>query len=160
VNRASAVRQTCNLPSFDPANDTVLRKAPLRTPAARPDPKRVLIVEDDAELRKMYRLALVLAGFDVREAGDGYDALVDFEQYPPDIVVLDLGLPRVDGLSVQAEIAARTITEHIPIVIVTGTRIDPRRVDVACVLFKPVRPDDLVDTVTRCLRGGAPRRPM
>jgi DNA-binding response OmpR family regulator len=116
----------------------------------------VLIVEDDAELRRMFRTALALAGYDVHEAGDGYHALAFVEQHTPDLIVLDLGLPRLDGLSVQAEIAAHARTHSIPIVIVTGQPIDLDHVSVACVLRKPVRPTELIDTVKRCLLVGVP----
>jgi len=108
-------------------------------------------VEDDVDLRRMFRTALALSGFSVLEAGDGYEALVMLEQHPPDLVVLDLGLPRVDGLSIQAEIAARVVTSKIPVIIVTGARLDLTHLDVACVLRKPIDLDELVRTVTRCL---------
>ena len=113
--------------------------------------KSILVVEDDVDLRRMFRTALALSGFSVLEAGDGYEALVMLEQHPPDLVVLDLGLPRVDGLSIQAEIAARVVTSQIPVIIVTGARLDLTHLDVACVLRKPIDLDELVRTVTRCL---------
>jgi DNA-binding response OmpR family regulator len=99
----------------------------------------------------MFRWILATSGFDVREAGDGYEALVLLEQHPPDLVVLDLGLPRVDGLSVQAEIAAQVLTRDIPVVIVTAAHLDLTHLDVACVLRKPVDADELLATVQRCL---------
>jgi DNA-binding response OmpR family regulator len=61
-------------------------------------------------------------------------------------------------MSVQQELAARTLTSRIPIVIVTGSDIDPSTLDVACVLRKPVMPDELVSTVKRCLRRRAGQR--
>lgn len=118
--------------------------------------KRILIVDDDADLRRMFRLALTVAGYEVEEAGDGLDALQLVENNPPDLVVLDLVLRSLDGLSVQQELAARAFTRHIPIVIVTGSTLDTTGVEVACVLRKPVMPDDLVRTVTACLASGAP----
>ena len=60
----------------------------------------VLVVEDDEDLRRMYRTALMLEGFYVYEAANGYDALSVLEQDATDLVVLDLKLPRIDGLSV------------------------------------------------------------
>ena len=118
--------------------------------------KRILIVEDNADLRRLFRTVLSLAGFDVEEAGDGLEALQLIENQPPDLVVLDLILRALDGVSVQQELAARAITSRIPIVIVTGSDIDTAALDVACVLRKPVMPDELVTTVKRCLRAGAP----
>jgi DNA-binding response OmpR family regulator len=117
--------------------------------------KRILIVEDDIDLRRMFKTALSLAGFDVDEAGDGLEALRIIETRPPDMVVLDLMLRALDGLSVQQELAARATTATIPIVIVTGSTIDTDRVPVACVLRKPVMPDELVRTVKQCLKAAA-----
>jgi len=124
---------------------------PERATGRRVERKLVLVVEDDVEVRRMFRTALMMADFAVREVGDGYDALVALEQHPPDLVVLDLGLPRLHGLTVQAEIAARVLTKHTPVVIVTGEQVDLTAVNVACVLRKPVLPELLVATVAKCL---------
>ena len=70
--------------------------------------------------------------------------------------MLDVGLPALDGLSVQQEIAAHAATRAIPIVIVTGSGLDLSQVDVNCVLRKPIGPDQLVETVRRCMASGAP----
>jgi DNA-binding response OmpR family regulator len=118
--------------------------------------KRILVVEDDADLRRLFRTALSIAGYHVEEAGDGLDALHLVENHPPDLVVLDLLLRALDGLSVQQELASRALTRRIPIVIVTGSGIDTSGLEVACVLRKPISPDELVRTVRQCLRSGAP----
>ncbi len=115
----------------------------------------MLVVEDDFALRRMYRTALALAGFEVIEADDGLSALHVLEQRKADIVVLDLMLPKLDGLTVQQEIAAQAQTRDIPIVIVTGSSLPLDDVNVPCILRKPVPPDDLVVAVRRCLASGA-----
>jgi DNA-binding response OmpR family regulator len=117
--------------------------------------KRVLVVEDDTDLRRMYRTALAMAGFQVEEAGDGLDALRMIENRAPDLVVLDLVLHALDGLSVQQELSASAMTSQIPIVIVTGSSIDTQAMEVACVLRKPIMPDELVRTVQHCMAHGA-----
>jgi DNA-binding response OmpR family regulator len=114
----------------------------------------ILVVEDDNDLRSVWKLALQLDGFDVEEAGDGITALRRLEEREPDLVVLDLGLPLLDGMSVQQEIAAQLVTRAIPIVIVTGSTEDLSHVDVSCILRKPVGPEQLVQTVRRCIRAG------
>ena len=116
--------------------------------------KRILIVEDDADLRRLFRMSLIVAGYDVEEASDGIEALQLVENRTPDLVVLDLVLRTLDGVSVQQELTSRSMTRHIPIVIVTGSSLDTDRLDVACVLRKPVMPDDLVRTVASCLASG------
>ena len=114
----------------------------------------VLIVEDDLALRRMYRVALAFAGFDVQEVGNGLDALRHIDADPPDAVILDLGLPLIDGFTVRQDIAAHALTRLIPIVVVTGSGDDLEWLDVACVLRKPVMPDKLVDAVRKCLASG------
>jgi DNA-binding response OmpR family regulator len=119
--------------------------------------KRILIVEDDADLRRMFRLTLSMSGYEIEEASDGIEALQCIENRPPDLVVLDLVLRVLDGVSVQQELAARAITSRIPIVVVTGSKIDTSSLDVACVLHKPLTPDELIKAVRHCLAIGAAR---
>ena len=115
----------------------------------------ILVVEDDEDLRRLFRTALVLAGYDVVEAGDGLEALLRIDQAPPDLVVLDIVLPRLSGIAVQQEIAAQAVTRQIPIVVITGSGMEPSEMQVACFLRKPVSPEQLVDVVEQCLHSGA-----
>lgn len=103
----------------------------------------------------MYRTALSLAGFAIIEAHDGLAALHVLEQRSADLVVLDLMLPTIDGLTVQQEIAGQAGTRDIPILIVTGSTLPLDHLNVPCILRKPVSPDDLVSAVRRCLASGA-----
>ena len=116
----------------------------------------ILVVEDDEDLRRLFRTALMLAGFDVIEAGDGLEALLRIDQSPPDLVVLDLVLPRLSGIAVQQEIAAQAVTRDIPVVVITGSALEPTGMHVACFLKKPVAPDHLVEVVRECLMAGRP----
>jgi DNA-binding response OmpR family regulator len=113
--------------------------------------RSALIVEDDDELRRMFRLALAFEGFQVFEARDGATALREIDQGPPDIIILDLGLPGVSGHDVVCELTSRAETSRIPIVVVTGAGDNLDHLDVACVLRKPITSDQLTDTVRRCL---------
>jgi DNA-binding response OmpR family regulator len=113
--------------------------------------RRILVVEDDGDLRHVYRLTLSFAGFQVQEAADAMDALRRLDTDPPDLIVLDLMLPDLSGLAVQQEVAAHAHTRHIPVVIVTGSDVDLDHVDVRCVLRKPITPEQLIETVRKCL---------
>ncbi len=110
----------------------------------------VLVVEDDADLRYLFRLSLTLAGFSVREASDGYQALVALDDDPPDVIVLDLGLPRVSGFTVLDEIKARDDASAPAVVVVTGLD-GVRRKDVT-ILRKPIETGTLVNAVRQTLR--------
>lgn len=119
----------------------------------------VLIVEDDDDLRRFYAATLEeLGGFTVRQTGDGVRALQSIDVDTPDLIVLNLELPTFRGLSVQQEIAARTHTRHVPIVVLTDSDADPGDLPVACVLRKPVAADRLVETVRSCIVNSGSRR--
>ena len=115
----------------------------------------ILVVEDDEDLRRLFRTALTLSGYDVEEAGDGLEALQKIDYSLPDLVVLDVILPEVSGLVVQQEIAAHMVNRDIPIVFITGSALDQSEVGSACLLRKPVTPDRLVNTVRSCLAAGS-----
>lgn len=118
--------------------------------------RMILIVEDDEDLRRLFRTTLILEGYDVTEAGDGFEALQRIDDSPPDLVVLDLLLPRLSGVVVHQEIAAQALTREIPVVVITGSSMQPDEMtDVACFLRKPVTPDRLAATVRSCLESGA-----
>ena len=99
-----------------------------------------------------YRFALGASGYAVVAVEDGIDALRYLAQATPAGVVLDLGLPPLDGRDVQREMAAHRLTDRIPIVVVTGQTTDINEREYACVLYKPFDPDVLVSAVQPCLR--------
>ena len=119
--------------------------------------RTILIVDDDADLRGMFHIVLALAGFEVREAADGYEALVMLEDgTATDLIVLDLQMPRVGGLDVFAELQARN--ENVPIVVVTAYPPKLSELPVECILEKPVTPEQLLAAVNECLAKGRTRR--
>jgi CheY-like chemotaxis protein len=87
---------------------------------ADPDDVRVLFVEDDASVAQMYRLKLELDGYMVDVAGDGLIALEKARASHPDIIFLDLRLPKLDGLSVLEALRADAATAPIPVVILSN----------------------------------------
>jgi chemosensory pili system protein ChpA (sensor histidine kinase/response regulator) len=115
----------------------------------------ILVVEDDPALLSFYRSGLMMGGFTVVTASDGLEALQRIESHIPDLVVLDLGLPRLSGRDVRREIAAHAHTQRIPIVVVTG-EVDTDPTEFNCVLRKPVYADALIAAIERCLK--VPRR--
>ncbi len=110
----------------------------------------ILIVEDDPAMLSFYKSALMIEGFSVMTAPDGIDALHRIEQRPPDLIVVDLGLPRLCGYDLRREIAAHAHTRHVPILVVTGqSEVDSADFD--CVLRKPVDAGTLLAAVEECL---------
>jgi CheY-like chemotaxis protein len=84
------------------------------------DDVRVLFVEDDASVAHMYRLKLELDGYTVDVAGDGLLALEKARTQRPDIIFLDIRLPKLDGLSVLEALRKDPSTERIPVVILSN----------------------------------------
>jgi len=85
-----------------------------------PDDVRVLFVEDDALVAQMYRLKLELDGYSVEVVVDGVAALEKARSMQPDIIFLDIRLPKLDGLSVLEKLRADPATEHLPVVILSN----------------------------------------
>lgn len=84
------------------------------------DDVRVLLVEDDTALAQMYRVKLERDGYSVQVAGDGEQALSAVADELPDLIFLDIRLPRMDGLTVLEQLRASERTRNIPVVIVSN----------------------------------------
>src|SRR3954465_13052406 len=87
---------------------------------------RVLVVEDDAEIAGVLQRSLRMEGYDVRISGDGETALTDARSFVPDLVVLDLGLPRMDGIEVARRLRA---DDDVPILMLTARDAVDARVE-------------------------------
>lgn len=77
------------------------------------------MVDDDDDIRTMLRITLEGSGFIVREAGDGYAALAALEEHPPDCMVLDLMMPKLDGYGVLKSIRQRDLAPRTKVMILT-----------------------------------------
>jgi CheY-like chemotaxis protein len=86
----------------------------------REDEVRVLFVEDDPSVSQMYKLKLELDGYSVDLAGDGEQAVKRATVDPPDIVFLDIRLPKLDGIGVLEALRADERTRHLPVVILSN----------------------------------------
>jgi DNA-binding response OmpR family regulator len=115
--------------------------------------KRILVVEDQLEIARVVRDYLADAGYDVVVAGTGEAALANARGARPDLVVLDLGLPGIDGLDVARELAASAV----PIVMLTARgdetdRIVGLELGADDYVVKPFSPKELVARVRAVLR--------
>ena len=111
--------------------------------------KRILVVEDDLPLASLYKNALRLGGFEVAVAHDGIVALWLLDQQIPDLLVLDLFLPRLRGEVVLSEVVANRLLQHIPVIVVTGSDARPAISQAAAILLKPCGPDRLISAIHR-----------
>lgn len=123
-----------------------------------PGDRTILLVEDDTDLRRMFRTVLAFSGFRVLEAGDAIHALNLIEAEAIDLVILDLGLPTISGQVIHDEIASLPETKRIPVLVVTAQPGPHKGLDEDCVLQKPILPEQLLDAVHGCLKSTRPAR--
>ncbi|HUP89467.1 MAG TPA: response regulator [Longimicrobiales bacterium] len=114
--------------------------------------KKVLLVEDNVADRNMYGNVLWYNGYDTLYAGDGEAALRLIANENPDIIILDLELPRIHGMEVASRVRQDEKTSHIPIIALTGYRashfgVNPKVLGYADYMEKPVSPIDLLRTI-------------
>lgn len=109
--------------------------------------KKVLVVDDDQGVRRLAGYVLTSAGFEVSMARDGREALALINAQPPDVVVLDLNMPIMDGYTLVQEMDR--CEARPPILILSADMPERARRDLGAeaALSKPFRPDDLVNKV-------------
>ena len=121
---------------------------------------RVLVVEDDEAIADVLRRSLRGEGHEVRSAADGVEALRATEEFTPDLILLDLGLPRLDGIEVLKRI--RADSSDVPILILTARTETEDRVEgldsgADDYLPKPFERDELLARTRALLRRRPPR---
>ena len=120
--------------------------------------QHVLIVEDDAALQRTLRANLTARGFDVAVASSGEDALNNAARVHPDVVILDLGLPGIDGIDVVRGLRAWS---RVPIVVLSARDAERSKVEALDAgaddyVTKPFGMDELLARVRSALRRAAP----
>lgn len=119
----------------------------------------VLIVDDEPMARTLLRLMLVRAGFNVSEAEDGFDALDKVRKNRPDVILLDVMMPGMDGFSVCERLRNDAETAALPIIMLSA-KTDLAsinrglRVGATVYLTKPISPEDLTRHVHEVLENG------
>lgn len=123
-------------------------------------PPRVLVVEDDEDIAQALQRSLRMEGYEVRTAGDGKAALEQRRVFAPDLMILDLGLPGIDGIEVAREI--RAAGEDLPILILTArdaleSRVEGLDTGADDYLVKPFERQELLARMRALLRRRPPR---
>jgi CheY-like chemotaxis protein len=127
----------------------------LRTEASQPRPL-VLVVDDFADNREMYSEFLTFSGYEVIEARNGKEAIDAAFQRSPDIIIMDLSLPVMDGWEATRRLKADQRTNRIPVVALTGHAMQGHSkgaMEAGCDSFvaKPCLPDQLVAEIRKML---------
>ena len=113
---------------------------------------RVLVVDDDDVIRQLITVNLELEGFDVVTAVDGQDALDKVKDVRPDVITLDVMMPRIDGWEAAARLRDDPETADIPVVLLSARAQDAdlargESIGVDAYLTKPFDPDELIEIV-------------
>jgi len=124
-----------------------------KTKVQRP---RVLLVDDYPDAREMYSEYLDFSGFEVVEAANGMEALQRAVDESPDIILMDLSLPVMDGWEATRRLKADARTSAIPVVALTGHALagiseGARRAGCDAFITKPCLPEDLVKEIRKIL---------
>jgi CheY-like chemotaxis protein len=113
---------------------------------------RVLVVDDDEVIRRLIAVNLQLEGFDVSTAVDGQDCLDKIAQIDPDVITLDVMMPRLDGWETTLQLRGSPDTAHIKIVLITARAQEDDRarsghVGADAYLTKPFDPNEMIRVV-------------
>jgi DNA-binding response OmpR family regulator len=126
---------------------------------AETNSKRILCIEDEPEMIDLIRLILGRRGFEVIGAAGGKEGLEKIRQEPPDLVLLDLMMPDMDGWEVYQQMKADDTTKDIPVIVVTAKAQSIDKVlglhiaKVDDYIAKPFSPQDLLNSVDKVLGG-------
>ncbi|MCB9542088.1 MAG: response regulator [bacterium] len=123
--------------------------------------KSILLVEDEAHVRQMVARLLTKHDYEVREAVDGLDGLRVLEDYRPDLIIVDVMMPILDGLTFTKALKNRRETRSIPVIFLTAksdphSMIEGINVGAKFYVTKPFQIEDIIGKVRRVLeeRGG------
>ena len=124
----------------------------------------ILVVDDSPDIRILVKRILLTNGYSVLEAASGVEAVQLARRHCPDLIVLDLNLPGMDGLEATRQMRADPALEDVPILAMTAyavasTAALARRAGCQQVIFKPFDFDHLIDEVTALLAPGLLRMP-
>jgi DNA-binding response OmpR family regulator len=121
---------------------------------------KVMIVDDDPLMVRMYQKKLTNDGYDVMTAGDGMEALEKLESQKPDLILLDIMMPKLNGLDTLKKIKADSKTKDIPVIMLTNVGASDEDADrglelgaVAYLVKAGNRPADVVSKIKEVLGG-------
>lgn len=127
----------------------VQKKASAKTPNSEP---LIMVVDDSLTVRKITSRMLTRAGYQVVTATDGVDALEKLEECAPDVMLLDIEMPRMDGFALARELRRDPKTQNLPIIMITSRTADKHRdyamqLGVNTYLGKPYQEDELLQNI-------------
>ncbi|MDH7570654.1 MAG: response regulator [Armatimonadota bacterium] len=118
---------------------------------------KILVVDDHADIRRLAEVILKHEGWDVITAEDGREALQKAEEEVPDLIILDIMMPLMDGMEVLRQLGYSRVTRRIPVIMLTAKSdfrdvSSARELGVRDYIVKPIDPKRLVASVRKALR--------
>jgi DNA-binding response OmpR family regulator len=118
--------------------------------------KKILVVEDEETLLQLQTILLTVKGYEVEGAMDGQAALEAVETMNPDLILLDIMLPKIDGFEVCRQVKVNERTQHIPVILLTGKKDKEafamgEEAGADRFLTKPFKSATLIETIHRFL---------
>jgi DNA-binding response OmpR family regulator len=140
-----------------PRFDVLIHQLQRQMVAPHDGPKRILIVDDDAHIRELLRQELEQAGYGVMEAGDGFAAIQQVKTLKPDLVILDVMMPQMNGFDAAAVLRNDPDVAEIPIIMLSIVQDKERgyRLGIDRYLTKPIDKDRLLGDIESLLHQGS-----
>lgn len=118
--------------------------------------KKILVVEDEEALLKLQSILLTIRGYEVEGVMDGQAALEAVATMKPDLIMLDIMLPKIDGLEVCRQVKANEATRHIPVIMLTAKKskedlVMGEQAGADLYITKPYKSSMIIETIKRLL---------
>ncbi len=119
--------------------------------------KKILLIEDEEELVTMMRMRLQASGYEMISASDGEEGLEKVQEGKPDLILLDIVMPKLDGWSLCRQLKSDAQAKDIPIIMVTASGNKDlvekcREAGADDLVVKPFDADDLLNKISECLK--------
>jgi DNA-binding response OmpR family regulator len=119
--------------------------------------KKILVIDDEPEMLNLIKFSLEQGGFEVHTCDNGRTAWDEISRVKPDVLILDVMLPGIDGYSLQLKMSQDAATKNLPIVVLTA--LEPSKTlfqrfpQVVGFMTKPFKPEELLQTVRTAVEG-------
>ncbi|QTA86814.1 response regulator [Desulfonema magnum] len=153
------LRRLLNHMALQSSSDTFEKEKPVRkkaTSASDTDTKKkkILVVEDSPTTRKVISITLGQKGYDIIEARDGLEALSRLNEESPNLILLDIILPKMDGYKILSIIKDNELFKNIPVIMLTSkdgmiSKWKGKRAGATAYLTKPFKPEKLVEAIEK-----------
>ncbi|OGR42979.1 MAG: hypothetical protein A2X35_04435 [Elusimicrobia bacterium GWA2_61_42] len=143
---------------FKGASSPLLKASPSKPVPPKPETRTVLVVDDNKDYRELVKHLLMVNHYSVLEAGDGEEALASVNSVPPDLMLVDFNMPKMNGYELIQEVRSNYENREVKIIMFTGAtnrqHLRTLNMDISDFLEKPVSNAKLLESVARAFAAG------